>query len=139
MRSPPHPEAGRDNGDGIYVSTCPDVCKSPVVPVPYTIVASEADDAGTCATVRATKKRAHNMGSIVTCCTGDEPGTGLGVKSGTITSVCHPKAHSSTVRFEGKNAVRNGDEVFMNNKNTIGKRIRPSSSWSGPWTPPVRG
>ena len=130
-------EGSRDDADGIYVSKYPDVCRSPTVPVPYTIVAFEADDANTVPSVRMTGKRSHNMGSLVTKCTGDEPGTGLGVKSGTVGSVCHPKEHSATVRIAGKPAVRDGDEVWMNNKNTVGKRVRTGSNETFEPTPPI--
>lgn len=120
-------EGGRDIADGMVVSLTPDVCKTPVgsslVPVPYAITAKQADDGNTVATVRMTGKRAHNMASIVTKCTGDAPGTGTGIKSGTVGSVCHPKTHSKSVRIKGKWAVRNGDIWEMNNKNTVGKLI----------------
>jgi Domain of unknown function (DUF4150) len=137
-RRPPHLEGGRDDGKGIYISKYPDVCKSPVCPVPYTIVAFESDDINTATSVRYTEKRAHNMGSLVSKCYGDEPGVGLGVKSGTVGSVCHHKEHSQTVRVEGKWAVRDRDEVWMNNKNTIGKIVRPGSSESFERTPPFK-
>lgn len=120
----PH-EGSRDVGDGIIVCVTPDVCKTPVgssmVPIPYSITAKQGDDANTVATVRMTKKRAHNMGSLVTKCTGDAPGTGTGIKSGTVGSVCHPKTHSSSVRIRGKWAIRDADMWEMNNRNTVGK------------------
>jgi Domain of unknown function (DUF4150) len=137
-RRPPHLEGSRDDALGLYISKYPDVCKSPVCPVPYTIIAFESDDINTATSVRYTEKRAHNMGSLVSKCNGDEPGVGLGVKSGTVGSVCHPKEHSNTVRVEGKWAVRDRDEVWMNNFNTIGKRVRRGSSESFEHTPPIR-
>lgn len=122
--STPH-EGSRDVGDGIIVSVTPDVCKTPVgssmVPIPYSITAKQGDDANTVATVRMTSKRAHNMDSLVTKCTGDQPGTGTGIKSGTVGSVCHPKTHSSNVRIRGAWAVRDADMWDMNNRNTVGK------------------
>ncbi|UGX87052.1 DUF4150 domain-containing protein [Phyllobacterium meliloti] len=133
-----HPprEGSRDTSEGIVISKYPDVCRSPVCPIPYTIVAKQSDDANSCTSVRMTGQRAHNQGSIITCCTGDEPGTGLGVKSGTVSSVCHRKEHSNTVRFEGKWATRHGDEWWMNNKNTVGKLVYPKSTESFDPTPP---
>lgn len=120
-------EGSRDTGDGLIVSLTPDVCKTPVgssmVPVPYSITAKQGDDANTVATVRFTKKRAHNMASLVIKCTGDQPGTGTGIKSGTTGSVCHPKTHSDNVRIRGKWAVRHNDIWEMNNKNTVGKLV----------------
>lgn len=131
----PPKEGSRDIGDGIIVSVTPDVCKTPVgsslPPIPYSITAVQADDANTVATVRYTKKRAHNMASLVTKCTGDQPGTGTGIKSGTVGSVCHPKTHSNNVRVRGKWAIRHNDVWEMNNRNTVGKLVyvkpRPAS------------
>jgi len=118
-------EASRDTGKGIIISLTPDVCKTPVgssmVAIPYCIHADQSDDANTAATVRYTGQRAHNMGSLTTQCSGDEPGTGTGVKSGTVGSVCEPKTHSASVRVQGKWAVRNTDEWWMNKRNTVGK------------------
>ena len=120
-------EGSRDTSEGIIVSVTPDVCKTPVgsslVPIPYAITAIQGDDANTAATVRMTAKRAHNMASLVTKCTGDAPGTGTGIKSGTVGSVCHPKSHSNNVRIRGEWAVRHADEWHMNNRNTVGKLV----------------
>jgi Domain of unknown function (DUF4150) len=113
-------ELSRDTGRGILISKVPDVCKSPVCPIPYTIVAYQSDDANTAPTVRMTGERAHKQTSIITQCSGDEPGVGLGVKSGTVKSVCHRKTHSSHVRIEGQWATRHLDEWWMNNRNTFG-------------------
>jgi hypothetical protein len=61
------------------------------------------------------------MASLTTCCHGDEPGTALGVVSGTVGGVCNPKTHSASVRVQGKWAIRHADEWWMNNRNTVGK------------------
>ncbi|NJO32625.1 MAG: DUF4150 domain-containing protein [Rhodospirillales bacterium] len=61
------------------------------------------------------------MASLTTCCHGDEPGTGLGVASGTVGGVCNPKTHSGSVRVQGEWAIRHNDEWWMNNRNTVGK------------------
>ena len=120
-------EGSRDTGQGIIVSVTPDVCKTPVgsalVPIPYSITAVQGDDANTVATVNMTGLRAHNMASLVTKCTGDAPGTGLGIKSATVGSVCHPKTHSDSVRIRGEWAIRDSDMWYMNNRNTVGKLI----------------
>lgn len=134
-------EGSRDIGDGLIVCLTPDVCKTPVgsslLPVPYSITAKQADDANTESTVRMTGKRAHNMASLVTRCTGDQPGTGTGIKSGTVGSVCHPKGHSASVRIRGKWAVRHTDEWYMNKKNTIGKLTYVKSTETFKETPAV--
>jgi len=134
-------EGSRDISDGIIVSITPDVCKTPVgssmVPIPYSITAKQADDANTVATVRFTKKRAHNMASLVTKCTGDAPGTGTGIKSGTVGSICHPKSHSNNVRIKGEWAIRDGDTWYMNNKNTVGKLVYVKSKQTFEETPAI--
>lgn len=118
-------EGSRDTSEGIIVSLTPDVCKTPVgsalVPIPYSIYAIQGEDANTAATVRYTGQRAHNMASKATRCHGDTPGSGLGIKSGTVGSVCEPKGHSGNVRVQGQWAVRHSDEWWMNSKNTVGK------------------
>jgi hypothetical protein len=132
-------EGSRDIGDGIILSTCPDVCKTPVgaaiVPIPYSIWAKQNDTAvGVAETVHQTGLRSHKLGSEVTKCHNDEPGTAKGVKSGTVGDVCTPKTYSQTVRIEGKNAVRHQDEWWMNNRNTVGKLyfVRKTSSPGDP-------
>ncbi|WP_437730042.1 DUF4150 domain-containing protein [Sorangium sp. So ce1335] len=121
-------EGSRDISEGIIVSTCPDVCKTPVgaavVPIPYSIWAKQNDTAsGVAESVYQTGKRSHKLGSEITTCHGDEPGTAKGVKSGTVGGVCTPRTYAPNVRIEGKNAIRHGDEWWMNNRNTVGKLI----------------
>ncbi|MEM7212209.1 MAG: DUF4150 domain-containing protein [Pseudomonadota bacterium] len=109
------------------VSITPDVCLTPVgnsvVPIPYSITAVLTDDAKSTKSVRIDGKQAYNMGTDVTCCKGDAPGSKKGVKSGTIEAKCEPKTHAPTVKIEGKHAIRNGDIFWMNNRNTIGELI----------------
>ncbi|MET3601887.1 DUF4150 domain-containing protein [Martelella mangrovi] len=134
-------ELSRDTGDGLLISITPDVCLTPVgstkVPIPYTITAKQADDANTCPTVRATGKRVHTMGSLITTCSGDEPGTAKGIKSGTVGSVCQPKGHSATVNAGGKPVIRHNDVWTMNNGNTVGKLTYVKDTSPAQFTPPV--
>ncbi|MBC9248361.1 DUF4150 domain-containing protein [Paracoccus sp. 11-3] len=120
-------EGSRDTAKGLIISVTPDVCRTPVgsstPAIPYSVYAIQQEDANTCATVRLTGQRAHNLSSLVTRTHGDEPGTALGVRSGTVGSVVEPKGHSANVRFEGRPAVRHGDEWWMNSRNTIGKLV----------------
>lgn len=113
-------EGSRDTAKGIIVSIYPDVCLAKKDPVPFSIYAIQGEDANTAPTVRMTGQRAHNAGSLTTCCHGDEPGL-AGVVSGTVGAVCEPKTWSPTVNIEGKPAVRHGDEWWMNCRNTTGK------------------
>lgn len=118
-------EGSRDTQEGIVISTEPDICLTPVgsamVPVAYNIWARQADDARTTPTVLLSGLRSHNLGSLITTCHGDEAGTGGGIKSGTHNGICEPRGHSATVRSEGRNMIRHGDEWWMNNRNTVGK------------------
>jgi hypothetical protein len=108
-----------------------------MVPVPYSITAKQGDDANTASTVRFTKKRAHNMGSLITKCSGDQPGTGTGIKSGTTGAACHPKTHSGNVRIKGKWAIRHNDTWEMNNRNTLGKLTYIKSTETFAETPAI--
>lgn len=138
MSIPPPREASRATHDGIIISKYPDVCRSPTAPVPYTIIAYQDDDANTASSVFMTSQRAHKQNSIVTKCTGDEPGKGLGVCSNTVSSICHRKEHSNNVRIEGQWATRHSDEWWMNNKNTVGKLVWPKHQKSFDPTPPIK-
>lgn len=137
MSIPPPREGSRATHEGIIISKYPDVCRSPTAPVPYCIIAYQDDDANTASSVFMTGQRAHKQNSIVTKCMGDEPGTGLGVKSNTVSSICHRKEHSNNVRIEGQWATRDTDEWWMNNKNTCGKLVWPKHNKSFEPTPPL--
>ncbi|MBP1853426.1 DUF4150 domain-containing protein [Rhizobium halophytocola] len=138
MSLPPPREGSRATPEGIIISKYPDVCRSPVAPVPYTIIAYQNDDANTASSVFLTGQRAHKQNSLVTRSMGDEPGTGLGVKSGTVSSICQRKTHSQTVRIEGEWATRHDDEWWMNNKNTVGKLSWPKHHLTFEPTPPLK-
>jgi len=127
-------EAARDSDEGIIISTAPDYCYAPNKLVPYTIYAKQSDDAGTAATVSMTGKRAHTKASFITRCYGDEAGIGGGADSGTCGGVCRPKSWSNKVSIEGHPAVRDSDEWWMNDGNTVGilsYKVRPHRSNTG--------
>lgn len=118
-------EGIRDNSKPIMYSTSPDVCKTPIgsatPPIPYGIVAYPDDAAGNySSTVRFTGQKVMLLRSNTTCCYGDEPGTAMGVKSGTVGDICEPLDHSATVRIEGSPVYRDGDKCHMNKRNTCG-------------------
>lgn len=118
-------EQSRKIGEAMVVYTHPDVCKSPVAPVPYPIVAKFDTSFNVATTVNATKVPTFTQISRIQGVQGDEGGTGLGVKSGTHAKggVCEPTSWSSTVRAEGKQVVRHEDPFLMNNKNTDGEVV----------------
>ena len=59
----------------------------------------------------------------ITVTHGAEPGTALGVKSGTINDITEPMEHSSNVRAEGSPVIRHLDRAYMNNRNNFGEFI----------------
>ena len=111
----------------MVVSTYPDVCKSPVAPVPYTIISKFDRSTALAESVRATDQTTFTKASQINGVIGDEGGTGLGVKSGTHADggVCKATDWSPTVRAEGKNVVRHDDPFEMNSGNTQGKAVFP--------------
>lgn len=54
---------------------------------------------------------------------GDELGTGLGIKSGTVGGISEPITHAAQVRGEGSHVIRHLDRFYMNNRNTVGDAI----------------
>jgi hypothetical protein len=128
-------EQARKISEAVIVSTYPDVCKSPVLPVPYTIVSNFINSQNVAETVNATKDPTFTKVSWIQGVIGDEGGTGKGVVSGTHAGggASWAQNWSSSVRAEGQNIVRNDDPCHMNgqsgrsNPNTQGKVVYPKS------------
>ncbi len=104
------------------VLTTIDVCLTkigkPVVPIPYTNIARSEDAAQTASTVFINGHPVCHKDSIFAKSTGDEPGNRKGIKSGTITEKAEFITASGNVFIEGKAAVRQGDLMVSNNRNT---------------------
>ncbi|MES2150245.1 MAG: PAAR-like domain-containing protein [Pseudomonadota bacterium] len=108
------------------VSLLPDICKTPIgpstPPIPYSIVGEfvDATDVSPNVKSRSDPVILHQR-SIIPTVKGDEPGTAGGIKSGTFGKRVETKTASKT--YFGNNAatVQEGCEVWMNNRNTIGK------------------
>ncbi|HBG06228.1 MAG TPA: hypothetical protein DDY22_11855 [Geobacter sp.] len=111
------------NSGAVTVSG-PDVCLTPMgnalVPVPYINTAKSA----TLADGTKTVKIDGSMGTIDGCnystSTGDQPGSGKGVASGTVGDKAEFINSSFDVKIEGKGACRNSDPMTHNNKNALG-------------------
>ena len=58
---------------------------------------------------------------------GDQPGVGLGVKSGTVGDVVEPVTNSPIVRAEGKHVIRHRDKCTLNKGNCPGEYIHVKS------------
>lgn len=99
----------------------PDVCLTPMgpamVPVPYMLYTSFEGSDNCIANVRFNGKPAfvwdHSHAPRVT---GDEPGTGGGVKSGVNVGRTWAHEKSGNVRAGGRRIVRKGDKCWMNMK-----------------------
>lgn len=115
-----NPIIARKDSSFIAVSKVPDVCKTPMgpnmVPVPYPIIGQLSQSVEIVPRVRANGKPLFVLdGSEVPTVTGDEPGVGGGVKSGTNKGAVRAIASSDSVRADGKYLVRHGDNCEMNN------------------------
>lgn len=118
-------------GSGGWVrNTTPDVCRSPDKPIPYNIVSYSRDLVRGTRTVFADGGRSVSVkGSAYATCTGDEPGTGLGVTSSTHLHEATWITYSPNVFAEGRNICRKTDKMFMNNRNCV--------SAAGDYEPPL--
>lgn len=103
------------------VTTSPDVCLTPcgpaMVPIPYMLYASFQPSQKTTPSVRFNKKPVYVFDhSLAPNVTGDEPGTGGGVKSGVNVGKVWACEASKNVYSEGRRIVRHGDRCWMNVK-----------------------
>ncbi len=108
-------------GSGGTLTTV-DVCLTkvgkPVVPIPYTNIARSGDAARTAGSVLINGNPVCTKASIFAKSTGDEPGNRKGVQSGTINGRAEFITASANVFIEGVAAVRQGDMMVSNNRNT---------------------
>ena len=98
----------------------PDVCKTPPYgsPSTFTNVAASSDATGTASTVFINGQPACHMDSTFAVSQGDEGGSYGGTTSGTHMGPAEFITGSSNVFIEGKPAVRQGDMMVSNNRNT---------------------
>lgn len=126
----------RKNSSFKAVSTAPDFCKTPVgastPPLPYQITSDLEKSVLFVPSVKFNTCPSYVLDqSIVPTCTGDEPGSATGVKSGTVGDKTVPTGASSTVRAGKKRIVRELDTCTMNNGNTTGIYVTQSAPGSG--------
>jgi len=100
--------------------TSPDVCRTPdkCPPVAYNNVARSSDAARTASTVFINGHPVCHRDSIFATSSGDEGGSCGGVRSGTIKGRAEFITASPDVFIEGIPAVRQGDLMTSNNRNT---------------------
>jgi hypothetical protein len=118
------------------ISLEPDICKTPVGPathaVPYTIKGEFADATGISPNIRSGRAPVViHSSTVIPTVTGDEDGTAKGVKSGTVAKRVQHDEKSATVSFNGERAIREGDRVFMNDRNTTGKIYERGGAGAG--------
>jgi len=118
---PAPPEIIPDNKKAIAVCLSPDVCKSPEKPVPYAVYGTADNDENYSPNVRANGEIIKRRDSKFTTTYGDEPGIGLGVKSGTVGDVVEPVTSSPIVRANGVPIQRHADRCTLNKGNTDGE------------------
>jgi hypothetical protein len=110
-----------ETSDGV-LNTFPDVCKTPmgssVVPVPYSNTATSQDTANGSKTVTVDGNTFMLKDSVFSKSTGDEPGSAMGVGSGTTGSVAKFVNYSFDVMVEGRNVCRRLDPMTSNKGNT---------------------
>jgi hypothetical protein len=115
----------RKNSSWKAICTAPDFCKTPVgsstPPIPYQVIAELGQSDKTVPNVRFNGDPCKVLDqSIVPKCTGDEPGTAKGVKSGTAADKVEPASASTTVRAGKKRVVRHLDTCTLNSGNCPG-------------------
>ncbi|MBV6320460.1 DUF4150 domain-containing protein [Duganella violaceipulchra] len=115
----------RKDGSFKAISTAPSINKTPVgcvmVPIPYPVTQDLSNSMNAARTVNFNGRPAYVLDrSTQPRCTGDEPGTGKGIRSGTVSGEVKPVEGSGTVRIEGKKVVRDGDKCTMNSGNNPG-------------------
>lgn len=99
----------------IVTSLTPDVCKSPIYPVPYPIVGYLEQSVRFSPNVRFKGQPVFHMQSRVATVVGDEAGVGGGVVSNVFKGFCRPITANPTVKSNGSLIVWHlGTMMWMN-------------------------
>ncbi|MGV2112114.1 PAAR-like domain-containing protein [Agrobacterium salinitolerans] len=131
---PSPPEFIPDDASALAVCLSPDVCKSPDKPVPYMCWGKGDDKNNYSPDVRSNGLVIKRQNSQFRCSYGDEPGVGLGVKSGTVGNIVEPVTSSTIVRANGIPVQRHTDRCTLNNGNCPGEYVNVKSTETS--TPP---
>lgn len=125
-------DAARHSGkEAQIVCLSPDVCDTPIgskmVKIPYMILSKLDHSDRTISSTTFGGLKAFTMASRTTTVTGNEPGTGGGVKSGTNLGWCRPISNKSSFFVEGREVIQHTSFYDMNCSgpdgpgNTVGK------------------
>lgn len=125
-------DAARLNGkEAQIVCLAPDVCKTPIgssmVPVPYMILSKLDWSEKTISNTTFGGLEAFTMASRTNKVTGDEPGTGGGIKSGVNKGYCRPISNKNSFFVKGKEVLQHTCLYDMNcngpegSGNTVGR------------------
>jgi hypothetical protein len=130
----------RKNACFLAISTAPSINRTPLgpcmVPVPYPTVQDLSNSVSPARSVRFNACQAYLLEETTQPnCKGDDPGTGKGIRSGTVNGEVQPRKGCSTVRIEGKQIVREGDPCTMNGGNNPGIYVYVPQPSSTPFTP----
>ena len=103
----------------------PDICKtgSPPagpIPIPYPNMGKSADTVSGTTTIKCDGSMVMFKGAKYSMSYMDEPGTMLGIISGTVQGECEYMMYSFNVMLEGNNVCRMGDPLWQNKKNICG-------------------
>lgn len=103
----------------------PDILNTPagpsMVPMPYPNIAQLSSAESTATNVNAGGKAVIVKDSFISSSSGGEPGTGMGVSSGTHLGKCTFTKSSNTVKANGKGIVRQFDTTDQNGGNAKGQ------------------
>lgn len=120
-----NPLGARQDSSFKAVSTAPSINKTPagsaMVPLPYPTTQDLSNSVSVVSSVKFNGDPCYTLDhSTQPSCKGDNPGTGTGVKSGTVNGEVKPTKASSTVRAGGNKVVRQNDPNTMNGGNNPG-------------------
>ena len=91
-------------------------------PIPYTIKGEFSEATGVSPNIKSNSEPVViNASTVIPTVTGDGAGSAKGIKSGTVGKRVQHDKKSKTVTFNDQQAIREGDSVWMNDKNTNAK------------------
>lgn len=126
------------------ICTAPSINRTPrgskQVPLPYQTVQDLSNSVTTARTVNFNGLPAYLLDQTTQPKgTGDERGTGKGIRSRTVTGEVKPVSGCRTVRIEGKHVVREGDKCMMNGGNNPGVYVTTGYSSAISQPPQLQG